>query len=135
MRTVAQIQQNISKLQAELEDVRVHEHKRNSAVSILENLGWTHSAKSGWKKPDPKRDWKEFDKDIMSHVKVGDWVRVDTGFIGFIGIVRKVQGSVASVSKVLHATPREARAETTAPWIATKHLTVISQTDVWTSFI
>ena len=135
MRTVAQIQQDISKLQAELADVRVYEHKRNSAVSILENLGWTHSAKSGWKKPEPKRDWKEFDKDTLSHVKVGDWVRVDTGFTGFIGLVRKVQGNVAFVSRVLNATPREAKASTTASWIATKHLTVISQTDVWNSFI
>ena len=74
MRTVAQIQQDISKLQAELEDVKVHEHKRNSAVSILENLGWTHSAKSGWKKPEPKRDWKEFDKDTMSPYKSGDYL-------------------------------------------------------------
>ena len=135
MRTVAQIQQDISKLQAELEDVKVHEAKRDSACHILYNLGWTHSAKSGWKKPEPKRDWKEFDKDTMSHVKVGDRVRVDTGLTGFIGLVRKVQGSVAYVSKVLHATPREAKAATTASWLATKHLTVISQTDVWTSFI
>lgn len=74
MRTVAQIQQDISKLQAELEDVRVHEHKRNSAVSILENLGWTHSAKSGWNKPEPKRDYKEFDKDTMSPYKSGDYL-------------------------------------------------------------
>lgn len=135
MRTVAQIQQDIAKLQAELEDVKVHEHKHNSAVSILENLGWTHSRKGGWKKPEPKRDWKEFDKDTLSHVKAGDWVRVDTGLTGFIGLVRAVQGNVAHVSKVLHATPREAKAATTASWLATKHLTVISQTDVWTSFI
>lgn len=74
MRTVAQIQQDISKLQAELEDVKVHEYKRNSAVSILENLGWTHSRKGGWKKPEPKRDYKEFDKDTMSPYKCGDYL-------------------------------------------------------------
>lgn len=74
MRTVAQIQQDITKLQAELEDVKVHEHKHNSAVSILENLGWTHSRKGGWKKPEPKRDYKEFDKDTMSPYKQGDYL-------------------------------------------------------------
>lgn len=74
MRTVAQIQQDIAKLQAELEDVKVHEHKHNSAVSILENLGWTHSRKGGWKKPEPKRDYKEFDKDTMSPYKAGDYL-------------------------------------------------------------
>lgn len=74
MRTVAQIQQDIAKLQAELEDVKVHEHKHNSAVSILENLGWTHSRKGGWKKSEPKRDYKEFDKDTMSPYKSGDYL-------------------------------------------------------------
>lgn len=97
MRTVAQIQQDISKLQAELEDVRVHEHKRNSAVSILENLGWTHSAKSGWKKPEPKRDWKEFDKDTMSPYKRGDYLYS----CGYYYRVSDVHGTTVRGQRVL----------------------------------
>lgn len=51
MRDIKLIQADISKLQAELEDAKVHVAKRDAAVHILENLGWTHSAKFGWKKP------------------------------------------------------------------------------------
>lgn len=135
MRKSEEIRADIEKLTKELEVAKIHEAKQSAAVHILYNLGWKHDQHKGWQKPEPKRDWKEFDKDAMSHIKVGDWVRVDTGFTGFIGLVRAVHGNVAHVSKVLHATPREAKAATTASWLATKHLTVISQTDVWTSFI
>lgn len=101
MRTVAQIQQDIAKLQAELEDVKVHEHKHNSAVSILENLGWTHSRKGGWKKPEPKRDYKEFDKDTMSPYKQGDYLYS----CGAYYRVADVRGNTVRGQRVLGAGP------------------------------
>ena len=39
MRDIKVIQADISKLQAELEDAKVHVAKRDAAVHILENLG------------------------------------------------------------------------------------------------
>lgn len=101
MRTVAQIQQDIAKLQAELEDVKVHEHKHNSAVSILENLGWTHSRKGGWKKPEPKRDYKEFDKDTMSPYKQGDYMYSGGAYYR----VADVRGNTVRGQRVLGAGP------------------------------
>ena len=74
MRKPEEIRADIDKLTKELEAVKIHEAKRDAAVHILTNLGWTHSPLKGWQKPEPKRDWKEFDKDSMSPYKVGDLV-------------------------------------------------------------
>lgn len=52
MRDVKLIQADIAKLQAELEDAKVYGAKRDSAVHILENLGWSYNCKlNKWKKP------------------------------------------------------------------------------------
>lgn len=47
MRNIKTIEADISKLQAELADVKDHEDMRDSAVHILKNLGWTRLRVSG----------------------------------------------------------------------------------------
>lgn len=74
MRKSEEIRADIEKLTKELEVVKIHEAKQSAAVHILYNLGWKHDPRKGWQKPEPKRDWKEFDKDTMSPYKVGDLV-------------------------------------------------------------
>ena len=49
MRSIQAITADIARLKGELANVKAYNHKRDSAVYILENLGWTHTAKSGWK--------------------------------------------------------------------------------------
>ena len=49
MRSIQAITADIARLKGELEDVKAYNHKRESAVHILENLGWRHTTKSGWK--------------------------------------------------------------------------------------
>lgn len=78
MRDPKVIQAEIAKLEAELEDVKYHEAKTRSAVHILKNLGWTWTRQTGWKKPEVnKLSHKVFDKDTMTHIKAGDWVKID----------------------------------------------------------
>ena len=99
MRDPKVIQAEIAKLEAELEDVKYHEAKTRSAVHILKNLGWTWTRQTGWKKPESyKLSHKVFDKDTMTHIKAGDWVKVDTGAVGGYGYVRSVRGNLAQVS-------------------------------------
>lgn len=52
MRPISEIRADIDKLVKELDEVKAHDAKRNSAVHILSNLGWTHTPKDGWKKPE-----------------------------------------------------------------------------------
>lgn len=128
MRTVAQIQQDISKLQAELADVKVYEHKRNAAVSILENLGWTHSATGGWKKP------KELTKDEVkarpfsdkSPIRAGDLATWDDKVLGGNVLVRElVPGTTkALVSWISNVTFRGFTAGMTTFTVDVKDLTV-----------
>ena len=74
MRKQEEIRADIERLTKELDAVKVYEAKVKSAVHILENLGWTHSGLKGWQKPEPPRNWKEFDKDTMSPYKEGDYL-------------------------------------------------------------
>lgn len=99
MRDPKVIQAEIAKLEAELEDVKYHEAKTRSAVHILKNLGWTWTRQTGWKKPEVnKLSHKVFDTDTMTHIKAGDWVKIDTGELGGYGYVRSVRGHLAQVS-------------------------------------
>lgn len=107
MRDIKVIEAEISKLQAELEDAKSHEHMRTSAVHILKNLGWTFDKKSGWKKPFTFKS-TPFDADTMTHIKAGDWVKYDTGLTGGYGYVRSVSGKYAKFSTVTSVTPRGA---------------------------
>lgn len=101
MRTVNQIQADISKLRAELEDTKVHESKRDAACHILENLGWTHTPKFGWKKPpEVKRSARAYDAEFDHPVKAGDYVRHESGDYFY---VQSVQGSRLTCRKVTRA--------------------------------
>lgn len=106
MRDIKVIEAEISKLQAELEDVKDYESKRNAAVHILTNLGWTHTRGRGWEKP--KVNFKVFDEDSMTHIKAGDWVKFDTGTTGGYAYIRSVSGKFAKYSMVTGVTARGA---------------------------
>lgn len=55
MRKPEEIRADIEKLTKELAEVKTYEAKREAAIHILENLGWTYSGHKGWQKPAPKR--------------------------------------------------------------------------------
>ena len=101
MRDTKVIQAEIAKLEDELEDVKFHEAKTRSAVHILKNLGWTWTRQTGWKKPEVnKLSHKVFDKDTMTHIKAGDWVKVGIGVVIGYGYVRSVSDKYAQVSYI-----------------------------------
>lgn len=58
MRKPEEIRADIEKLTKELAESKTYEAKRDAAVHILENLGWTHSGHKGWQKPAPK--WSDY---------------------------------------------------------------------------
>ena len=91
MRDIKVIEAEIAKLQAEATDVRMDISKKNAAVSILGNIGWTWSAKEGWKKPTPKPDVKL--KDFKATVKAGDFATHDHFMIGCSVYVHSVNYS------------------------------------------
>lgn len=80
MRNVKTIEADIARLQAELADVKDHDAMRDSAVHILKNLGWTRRA-GKWqqpieaRRPSMRTSYAEFDRDLMSPFKEGDFVR------------------------------------------------------------
>lgn len=74
-RTESVITAEIAKLQAELKDVQTVEHRKNSAVHILHNLGWSYDSKRMcWLRPTTAPLFKEFDPSSHNPFKVGDWV-------------------------------------------------------------
>ena len=128
MRNRNVIEAEISKLQAELADVKEYECARDSAVHILKNLGWTRS-RGQWVKP-AKANTKLFDKDTMTHIKAGDWVNVDTGAIARYGYVRRLIGKIAQVSYITGVTTRGAIVEDSAHPFHTNFLTVVSYEEI-----
>lgn len=58
MRKPEEIRADIEKLTKELAAAKTYEAKRDAAVHILENLGWTHSGLKGWQKPAPT--WSDY---------------------------------------------------------------------------
>lgn len=125
MRDPKVIQAEIAKLEAELEDVKYHEIKTRSAVHILKNLGWTWTRQTGW-----KMDFKTFDKDSMTHIKAGDWVKIDTGTTGGYGYVRNVSGNLARVSFVERVTSAGAVVQESSRMYTTNYLKVVSHTEI-----
>lgn len=103
MRNVKTIEADISKLQAELADVKDHESMRDSAVHILKNLGWTRRY-GKWMQPVNRPDLKVFDKDTMTHIKEGDFVTMKVG-LGDIWYVRTMKGTTCMLSRVTRITP------------------------------
>ena len=131
MRDPKVIQAEIAKLEAELEDVKYHEAKTRSAVHILKNLGWTWTRQTGWKKPEVnKLSHKVFDKDTMTHIKAGDWVKGDMGVVGGYGYVRSVSDRYAQVSYITNVTPRGAIVADKIHTIHTGFLTVVSYEEI-----
>ena len=114
MRKPEEIRADIDKLVKELEAVKLYEAKRDAACHILINLGWTYSPQKGWKKPEPLRNWKEFDKDSMTRIKAGDWVLIDAlvptlgGVVKCGAFVRVVSGTRVIVSPIIGVSTRGA---------------------------
>lgn len=102
MRTVNQIQSDISKLHAELADVKVHEAKRNSAVHILENLGWTHTPQFGWKKPKDLPKARAYDPEFDHPIKAGDHVLHTSGDYYYVASVSGHKITGRKVTKVVN---------------------------------
>lgn len=131
MRDPKVIQAEIAKLEAELEDVKYHEAKTRSAVRILKNLGWTWTRQTGWKKPEVyKLSHKVFDKDTMTHIKAGDWVKIDKGVGGGYAYVRSAGNRYAQVSYIINATPRGAIVADRLHTTPTSLLTVVSYEEI-----
>lgn len=133
MRKPEEIRADIEKLTKELEAVKIHEAKQSAAVHILYNLGWKHDPSKGWQKPEPKRAWKEFDKDTMTHVKAGDYVRIGDSCI--YGYVRRANGVNAFVSRVIGASHRGANVAEGASMVNVSILKVVSYEEVQKFFL
>ena len=100
MRNRNVIEAEISKLQAELADVKEYECARDSAVHILKNLGWTRS-RGQWVKPKATSGsvgCQTFDADKMTHIKPGDFCTSLSN--ADIWYVRKVEGIDVWCSRV-----------------------------------
>ena len=94
MRKPEEIRADIEKLTKELAEAKTYEAKRDAAVHILENLGWTHSGHKGWQKPAPK--WSDY----KAPLKAGDLATWEDGSIGGTVYIRSVGDKYAQVSHV-----------------------------------
>lgn len=94
MRKPEEIRKEIEALNKELAEAKTYEAKRDAAVSILENLGWTHSGHKGWQKPAPK--WSDY----KSPLKAGELATWDDKVLGGIVYIRSVGYKYAQVSHV-----------------------------------
>lgn len=123
MRDIKVIEAEISKLQAELADVKDYESMRNAAVHILKNLGWTHTRGKGWQKPRP--EYKVFDSKTMDCLKVNDLVE-HHDFDG-VYIVRSLHGDCALVSKVTRVWATGCSASNTIQPMGRRYLKVLNR--------
>ncbi len=94
MRKPEEIRKEIEALNKELAEAKTYEAKRDAAVHILENLGWTHSGHKGWQKPAPK--WSDY----KAPLKAGDLATWAEGAIGGTVYIRSVGDKYAQVSHV-----------------------------------
>ena len=94
MRKPEEIRKEIEALNKELAAVKTYEAKRDAAVHILENLGWTHSGHKGWQKPAAK--WSDF----KATLKAGELATWDDRVLGGIVYIRSVGDKYAQVSHV-----------------------------------
>lgn len=122
MRDIKLIQADIAKLQAELEDAKVYGAKRDAAVHILENLGWTHSARYGWKKPIPKPEVKA--REYKAPVVAGAFATYDNKVLGGNVYVRSVGEKTASASWIRGFAPSGALIENATFDVLVSELTV-----------
>lgn len=96
MRKPEEIRKEIEKLTKELESSKIYEAKRDAAVHILENLGWTHSGLKGWQKP--KHSIKI--NDYKAPLKAGELAIWEEEDIGGTVYIRSVGNKYAQVSHV-----------------------------------
>ena len=94
MRKPEEIRKEIDALNKELAAVKTYEAKRDAAVHILENLGWTHSGHKGWQKPAPK--WSDY----KAPLKAGELATWDDRVLGGTVYIRSVGDKFAQVSHV-----------------------------------
>ncbi|AOZ65498.1 hypothetical protein kpv767_25 [Klebsiella phage vB_KpnP_KpV767] len=94
MRKPEEIRKEIEALNKELAAAKTYEAKRDAAVHILENLGWTHSGLKGWQKPAPKQS------DYKAPLKAGELAIWEEGDIGGTVYIRSVGNKYAQVSHV-----------------------------------
>ncbi|APZ82828.1 hypothetical protein HOR50_gp18 [Klebsiella phage K5-4] len=94
MRKPEEIRKEIEALNKELAEAKTYEAKRDAAVHILENLGWTHSGHKGWQKPAPKRSG------YKAPLKAGELATWDDKVLGGIVYIRSVGDKFAQVSHV-----------------------------------
>lgn len=96
MRKPEEIRKEIEALNKELAEAKTYEAKRDAAVHILENLGWTHSGHKGWQKP--KSSLKI--NDYKAPLKAGELATWKDGDIGGTVYIRSVGDKFAQVSHV-----------------------------------
>lgn len=94
MRKPEEIRADIEKLTKELVEAKTYEAQRDSAVHILENLGWTYSGHKGWQKPAPK--WSDY----KAPLKAGELATWEDGHIGGTVYIRSVGNKFSQVSHV-----------------------------------
>ena len=94
MRKPEEIRKEIEALNKELAEAKTYEAKRDAAVHILENLGWTHSDHKGWQKPSPK--WSDY----KAPLKAGELATWEDGAIGGTVYIRSVGNKFSQVSHV-----------------------------------
>lgn len=100
MRKPEEIRADIEKLTKELANAIDAEAKREAAVHILENLGWTHSGHKGWQRPAPKSS------DYKAPLKAGElatWEDKTLGgtvYIRAVGETRSVVSHVRNVGRL-----------------------------------
>lgn len=94
MRKPEEIRKEIEALNKELAEAKTYEAKRDAAVHILENLGWTHSGHKGWQKPAPK--WSDY----KAPLKAGELATWEDGNIGGTVYIRSVGNKFSQVSHV-----------------------------------
>lgn len=94
MRKPEEIRKEIEALNKELAEAKTYEAKRDAAVHILENLGWTHSGHKGWQKPAPK--WSDY----KAPLKAGELATWEDGALGGTVYIRSVGNKFSQVSHV-----------------------------------
>lgn len=104
MRSINQIQADISKLQAELADVNELDSMNREAVHILKNLGWTRQ-KGQWIKPRPSVGESRI-RDYQAPKYAHGFVRSDVvsrkGYFGRWLVRSVVSGTHVEISEILN---------------------------------
>ena len=97
MRKPEDIRKEIEALNKELAEAKTYEAKRDAAVHILENLGWTHSGHKGWQKPDSCLKINDY----KAPLKAGEFATwKDGSLVGGTVYIRSVGERYCQVSQV-----------------------------------